>query len=137
MNVPDFLIIGGMRCGTTTLHELLRRQSSIFFPETKEVHFFDKRNIDLGVSGEDYSDLFSACPVNNLTGEANYETWFETIQEYTWEKFPDREKGEWFGYLRRDGSVQVDLKGNHYKGPFHIPRFLMKTYKLLEKMEIA
>jgi len=73
----------------------------------------------------------------NLTGEANYETWFETIQEYTWEKFPDREKGEWFGYLRRDGSVQVDLKGNHYKGPFHIPRFLMKTYKLLEKMDNA
>jgi len=70
LNVPDFLIIGGMRCGTTTLHELLRRQSSIFFPETKEVHFFDKRNLDLGVSVEDYSDLFSACPVNNLTGEA-------------------------------------------------------------------
>lgn len=73
----------------------------------------------------------------NLTGEADYETWFETIQEYTWKHFPDREKGEWFGYLRRDGSVQVDLKGNHYKGPFHIPRFLMKTYQLLEKMENA
>jgi len=71
----------------------------------------------------------------DLTGKPEYEKWFETIQEYTWKHFPDREKGEWFGYLRRDGSVQVDLKGNHYKGPFHIPRFLMKTYKLLDKME--
>ena len=70
----------------------------------------------------------------DLTGNEKYKEWFEKLHEYTWKHFPDREKGEWFGYLRRDGSVQVDLKGNHYKGPFHIPRFLMKTYKLLEKM---
>ncbi len=71
----------------------------------------------------------------NLTGKETYREWFEKLHDYTWKHFPDRENGEWFGYLRRDGSVQVDLKGNHYKGPFHIPRFLIKMYKLLEKME--
>ncbi|MBN2656021.1 MAG: AGE family epimerase/isomerase [Spirochaetales bacterium] len=70
-----------------------------------------------------------------MTGRDVYEQWFKKVHDYTWSHFPDREKGEWFGYLRRDGSVQVDLKGNHYKGPFHIPRFLMKTYKLLEEMD--
>jgi N-acylglucosamine 2-epimerase len=69
-----------------------------------------------------------------MTGDNQYKTWFETIHQYTWDHFPDREKGEWFGYLRRDGSVQSELKGNHFKGPFHIPRFLMKTYLLLKKM---
>ena len=70
----------------------------------------------------------------DMTGDEKYAQWFETVHEYTWKHFPDREYGEWFGYLRRDGSVQVDLKGNHYKGPFHIPRFLMKCYSLLEIM---
>ncbi len=73
----------------------------------------------------------------SMTGEARYKKWFDVVHEYTWSHFPDREKGEWFGYLRRDGSVQVDLKGNHYKGPFHIPRFLMKCYLLLAEMETA
>ena len=30
--------------------------------------------------------------------------------------------GEWFGYLHRDGSVSTRLKGNLWKGPFHLPR---------------
>lgn len=71
----------------------------------------------------------------DLTGETRYQKWFDLVHKYSWNHFPDREHGEWFGYLRRDGSVQVDLKGNHFKGPFHIPRFVLKTYKRLEKME--
>ena len=29
--------------------------------------------------------------------------------------------GEWYGYLHRDGSLSVDLKGNIYKGPSMFP----------------
>ena len=71
----------------------------------------------------------------DLSGESRYKEWFDLVHDYSWQRFPDKEYGEWFGYLRRDGSVQVDLKGNHFKGPFHIPRFLLKTYKKMEKME--
>ncbi|MBB6479971.1 AGE family epimerase/isomerase [Spirochaeta isovalerica] len=78
--------------------------------------------------------IYALLLAYEMTGRDVYEQWFKKVHDYTWSHFPDREKGEWFGYLRRDGSVQVDLKGNHYKGPFHIPRFLMKTYKLLEEM---
>ena len=68
--LPDFLIIGGMRCGTTSLHELLRRQPSLWFPVKKEVHFFDKRNPDFGYSLDDYKRLFASCPADKLCGEA-------------------------------------------------------------------
>ena len=36
----------------------------------------------------------------------------------------DREHGEWFGYLHRDGTVSQRAKGNMFKGPFHLPRML-------------
>ena len=59
-----------MRCGTTSLHELLRMQSSLYLPENKELHFFDKRNPDLGFSIDGYMNLFSDCSAEVLCGEA-------------------------------------------------------------------
>ena len=47
------------------------------------------------------------------------------------EHFIDRENGEWYGYLHYDGTVANTLKGNIFKGPFHVPRMLL----LLDKME--
>ena len=44
---------------------------------------------------------------------------------------PDPEYPEWFGYLHRDGSVAQPAKGNIFKGPFHIPRMLIKSHQLL------
>lgn len=78
--------------------------------------------------------IYALLLAYDLTKDKKYEEWFTKVHDYTWDKFPDREHGEWFGYLRRDGSVQVDLKGNHFKGPFHIPRFLTKVTTLLNKM---
>ncbi|MEI6873683.1 MAG: AGE family epimerase/isomerase [Spirochaetota bacterium] len=69
-----------------------------------------------------------------LTGEARWERWFETLHEYTWKRFPDPVHGEWFGYLRRDGSVANDLKGNHFKGAFHVPRFELYSGILLDAL---
>lgn len=37
---PDFLIIGAMKCGTTTLHAILDRHPQVFLPPN-EVFFFD------------------------------------------------------------------------------------------------
>lgn len=41
--LPDFLGIGGMRCGTTWLDRQLRRHPDIRLARRKEVHFFDRR----------------------------------------------------------------------------------------------
>ena len=37
---------------------------------------------------------------------------------------------QWYGYLHRDGTVAQPAKGNIFKGPFHIPRMMMKSYLL-------
>lgn len=46
--IPDFLIIGGQRCGTTSLYHYLVEQPSIMPASTKEVHFFDCNNFYKG-----------------------------------------------------------------------------------------
>jgi hypothetical protein len=69
MKLPDFLIIGGMRCGTTSLADLLRGQRKIYLPAVKEIHFFDKRNPDIGTSVHRYSQLFRDTPPGTICGE--------------------------------------------------------------------
>ena len=66
-----------------------------------------------------------------LTGERRYERWFERILSWSLARFPDRKFGEWFGYLHRDGSVSHDLKGNLWKGPFHLPRQQLACHLML------
>ena len=47
------------------------------------------------------------------------------IKEYCEKYFCDDECGEWYGYLHYDNTVSTTLKGNIFKGPFHIPRLYM------------
>lgn len=68
-----------------------------------------------------------------LTGEQRYAQWHQQIHDWAFEHFPDREHGEWFGYLHRDGRLSVPLKGNWWKGPFHLPRVLLYCWKMLEE----
>lgn len=81
--------------------------------------------------------LYATLLAHEMTGEDRHEAWFRTVYDYTWSRFPDPEHGEWFGYLRRDGSVAMTLKGNHFKGPFHIPRFLIKSCLLLLEKSLS
>jgi N-acylglucosamine 2-epimerase len=67
-----------------------------------------------------------------LTGEARYARWHKLVHDWSFSHFPDREHGEWFGYLHRDGSVSQRAKGNMFKGPFHLPRMLWYCWRLLE-----
>lgn len=59
-----------------------------------------------------------------LTGDTKYARWHQQIHDWSFRHFPDPEFGEWYGYLHRDGRVSVRLKGNLWKGPFHLPRML-------------
>ena len=51
--------------------------------------------------------------------------------------FVDRENGEWYGYLHYDMTVANTLKGNIFKGPFHIPRLYMIMSVLNETGDIG
>ena len=69
-----------------------------------------------------------------LTGDSKYAHWHQQVHDWSYKHFPDRRYGEWFGYLHRDGSPSVTLKGNLWKGPFHLPRMQWYCWRRLEEM---
>ncbi|MEO0984955.1 MAG: sulfotransferase [Cyanobacteria bacterium J06639_14] len=70
MNKPDFMIIGAMKCATTTLHDQLAQQPGIFMSEPKEPNFFsDDEQYNKGL--EWYRSLFKAAVKGDLCGESS------------------------------------------------------------------
>lgn len=67
-----------------------------------------------------------------LTGEERYAEWHRQVHEWAHQHLADPEYGEWFGYLHRDARVSVPIKGNLWKGPFHLPRMQLLCWKMLE-----
>ena len=57
-----------------------------------------------------------------ITGNEKYADMHRLVNEYAYRVFNDKEHGEWFGYLHRDGTLAQTAKGNLFKGPFHLPR---------------
>ena len=66
-----------------------------------------------------------------MTGDTKYLDMHRLVNEWTYEHLPDPTFGEWFGYLHRDGSVAQPAKGNIFKGPFHIPRMMIRSAMLI------
>ncbi len=79
--------------------------------------------------------LIATLLAYQLTDNPRYASWHTQIHEWAYQHFPDREHGEWYGYLHRDGRLSVPLKGNLWKGPFHLPRMQLICWKLLEEMQ--
>lgn len=69
-----------------------------------------------------------------LTGNEFYLKRHRQVSEWAYGHFPDHEFGEWYGYLHRDGTVAQPAKGNLFKGPFHIPRMMVKGYQLCQEI---
>lgn len=84
--------------------------------------------------------LIAALYAYKISGDEKYLDMHKRIHEWIYKYLEDKEFGEWYGYLHRDGSVAQPAKGNIFKGPFHIPRMLVKAHMLckeiLEKTEI-
>lgn len=69
-DLPDFLIIGAMKCGTTTLQAQLVAQPGIFMTTPKEPNFFSDDTIF--ARGIDwYRGLFAGAAPGDLKGEAS------------------------------------------------------------------
>ena len=69
-----------------------------------------------------------------ITGKDEYLEHFHDVDKYISDRFIDMEYGEWFGYFHRDGTLATALKGNLYKGPFHIPRMYMKAIEIIDSL---
>ncbi|MFI6711530.1 sulfotransferase family protein [Nonomuraea sp. NPDC050478] len=84
MPLPDFLVIGAPKAGTTALHAALREHPGLYLPPVKEPKFFltDGPPPDRGGPGDqqtyrehvwrraDYEALFAAAPPGAARGEA-------------------------------------------------------------------
>jgi N-acylglucosamine 2-epimerase len=70
------------------------------------------------------------------TKNERYKEILDKVIDYAFSHFSDREYGEWYGYLRRDGKpTEPPCKGHTYKGPFHVMRMLSKCIKMIEDAE--
>lgn len=70
MALPDFLIIGAMKCGTSTLQAQLAAQPGVFMTTPKEPNFFS--DDDVYAKGLDwYEGLFADAAPGDLKGEAS------------------------------------------------------------------
>lgn len=69
-NRPDFIIIGSMKCATSSLHEQLALQPGIFMSELKEPNFFSNdEQYAKGMAW--YLSLFKTAKADAICGESS------------------------------------------------------------------
>ena len=78
--------------------------------------------------------LYALLLAFDLTGKELFFEWYRKLHEWAFSHFPDPQFGEWYGYLRRDGTISQTLKGG-MKGFFHVPRALLNCLLLLDKRQ--
>ena len=71
MRLPDFLIIGGMKCGTTSLFFDLGLNPAVFLPADKEPHSLDSDRVLTPAGRREYARLFRGARRNQVCGEAS------------------------------------------------------------------
>lgn len=71
MRLPDFLVIGAMKAGTTTLYRDLLTQPSIYFPEVKEPGLLDNDHVLTDEGRAEYAQLFATAQLDQRCGEAS------------------------------------------------------------------
>ncbi len=75
--LPDFVVVGAPKCGTTSLHHYLAQHPDVFLPGQKELHYFSHAHMTRNSSGPgDAHVLRSACATR-----AEYEAFFTGAQD--------------------------------------------------------
>lgn len=67
------------------------------------------------------------------TGDDEFRRWHALAHDWAFRHCADPEYGEWFGWLRRDGTPTHHAKGSLWKGPFHLPRMHLVCWQLIER----
>lgn len=71
MTLPNFLIIGGMKCGSTTLYRDLQTNPAVYFPIDKEPHNLAHDDVLTESGKAEYAALFDNAGGATLIGEAS------------------------------------------------------------------
>ena len=91
VRLPDFLIVGAAKSGTTSLHHYLRQHPDVYMPDEKEPYFFSFWDEVLSLNSpddlpeavtklDDYTGMFSAATEDQIIGDAS------PSYLYTWQK---------------------------------------------------
>ena len=105
--LPNFLLVGYPKCGTTSLYSYLKQHSEVFLPKQKELHFFS-------VAGADEESL----KVELFPFDSNINSMItRTIEEY---------KGHFIGANRYDavGEMTPSYAIMHERSISNIKKFL-------------
>lgn len=84
--LPNYLIIGATRCGTTWLGKNLMLHPEVFMPKNKEIHFFN-RHYDNGISW--YEDIFKGASEKAIGEATPGYLYHENIPELIRKHLPD------------------------------------------------
>ena len=105
------------------------------------INFRDCRNLPPQDYSQDMKFWWPQCETiiaslyaYRLTGDDKYLEIHKAVNDWAFGHFADKEYGEWYGYLHRDGTVAQPAKGNIFKGPFHIPRMMIKAALLCDEI---
>lgn len=113
MNIPDFIIIGGMKCGTTTFHHILDHHPDVYLPK-HEVHFFDMDDF------EEHPEF-----VFEVNGSKVHPIFNEDQKDGYW---------EWYSSLFDNDSK---IKGEDSTGYFTSEKAINRISKLDKKVKLV
>lgn len=128
--LPDFLVIGAMKCGTTSLHHYLDMHPDIFMSEVKEIDFFTT-NYHLGLDW--YKRQFPN--EKKLSGESsqNYSKRHHPDFKDAAERIHDVLPHVKIIYVVRDpvkrviSHIQENIESHVYQQTFDFNRYIMET----------
>lgn len=148
---PDLLIIGAMKCATSTLHDQLGMHHSFFMTTPKEPFFFsDDQIFTKGYSW--YSDLFKEAKPHQLKGESS--THYSKLPNYplSVKRISDYCPNAKFIYIMRhpverlishylheytlgNFSCDIDLAVSKYKELIDYGKYSMQIQPYIERFE--
>jgi len=95
--------------------------------------------VDYGIAKINWNDkvwwvqceaLVALAMSARLNNNPRHYKYFLKQMEFTESLFRDKEYGEWYAFVKPDGTILSDIKGFAGKGPYHVPRCLMKLATL-------
>ncbi|WP_209125684.1 sulfotransferase [Alkalihalobacillus sp. BA299] len=88
MVLPNFLIIGAQKCGTTWLYNMLNQHPNIFLPNKKELEYFSySKNNQEDINN--YKEMFTSSNGQKAIGEATPSYFWNADAYLKWNNKPD------------------------------------------------
>ena len=110
LRLPDFIIVGAMKAGTTSLFEWLGSHPDVSLPHVKEPNFFvDDRAWSKGPAS--YGRVFEHAATDHLTGEASVSYSDPVVSQVVAERMQSLIPGVKVVFLTRD---PVSRMRSHY-----------------------